>query len=171
MKTIPNFPNYAITKDGRVWSKKRVTLSHYSVKGKWLKPRQTTAGYCEAVLFCVGKEYKKAVHRLVLETYVGPCPPGMECRHLDGNSLNNRLNNLKWGTHQENVQDAIKQKTFAMGENHFYAKLKASDVRIIIYVALTGLFTHQEIADQYGVQQSCISRILQRKRWGHIWAR
>lgn len=45
------------------------------------------------------------IHRLVLEMFIGPCPDGMECRHLDGNPLNNRLDNLRWGTHLENMED------------------------------------------------------------------
>lgn len=46
------------------------------------------------------------VHRLVLEAFVGPCPPGMECRHFpDRDPANNRLDNLRWGTHRENEGD------------------------------------------------------------------
>lgn len=45
------------------------------------------------------------VHRLVLITFVGPCPDGMECRHLDGNPSNNRVDNLRWGTKIENSND------------------------------------------------------------------
>jgi hypothetical protein len=35
----------------------------------------------------------------------------MVCRHLDGNPINNRLENLRWGTHKENKADAIKHGT------------------------------------------------------------
>lgn len=49
-----------------------------------------------------------AVHRIVLEAFVGPRPKKMVCRHLDGNSLNNNLSNLKWGTPKENAQDMVK---------------------------------------------------------------
>jgi hypothetical protein len=55
------------------------------------------------------KNYR--VHCAVLEAFVGPCPPGKECRHLDGNGQNNKLQNLKWGTRLENVQDSIKHGT------------------------------------------------------------
>jgi hypothetical protein len=48
------------------------------------------------------------VHRLVLETWRGPCPPGREARHLDGDASNNRLTNLRWGTHAENTWDVIR---------------------------------------------------------------
>ena len=45
------------------------------------------------------------VHRLVLETFIGPCPVGMETRHLNGDAQDNRLENLCWGTHLENMED------------------------------------------------------------------
>lgn len=51
--------------------------------------------------------YHKFVHRLVLEAFVGPCPAGMECRHLNGNPSDNRLENLAWGTKRENGYDRV----------------------------------------------------------------
>lgn len=51
------------------------------------------------------------VHRLVLEVFVGPCPPGMEACHNDGDPTNNHLGNLRWDTHFENVQDIARHGT------------------------------------------------------------
>src|SRR5262249_28995701 len=44
-------------------------------------------------------------HRLKLEAFRGPCPSEMECRHLDSNPLNNKLENLVWGMPAENLAD------------------------------------------------------------------
>ena len=63
-----------------------------------LKQSITTRGYYCIILYKKNKRKWIYIHRLVLETFVGPCPPKMQCRHLDGNPLNNKLNNLKWGT-------------------------------------------------------------------------
>lgn len=43
------------------------------------------------------------VHRLVCEAFHGPCPPGMETMHRDENGLNNRPENLEWGTRKDNL--------------------------------------------------------------------
>lgn len=45
------------------------------------------------------------VHSLVLTAFSGPRPPGMVCRHLDGDSLNNLASNLAWGTYRQNMLD------------------------------------------------------------------
>lgn len=47
----------------------------------------------------------KFVHTVVLEAFVGPRPEGQVCRHLNGDPLDNRLENLKWGTLRENSAD------------------------------------------------------------------
>lgn len=48
------------------------------------------------------------VHRLVLEAFVGSCPPGMECCHNNGDPSDNRLDNLRWDTKKSNRQDRNK---------------------------------------------------------------
>ncbi|GAC81679.1 HNH endonuclease [Gordonia malaquae] len=52
------------------------------------------------------------VHRLVMETFVGPCPSGMEVRHLNGEPADNRLENLAYGTRSENVLDSVAHGTY-----------------------------------------------------------
>lgn len=44
------------------------------------------------------------VHRMVLEVFVGPSN-GLECRHINGDKTDNRLENLSWGTTLENAMD------------------------------------------------------------------
>lgn len=51
------------------------------------------------------------VHRLVLSVFEGPCPPGMQCRHLNGNADDNRLENLQWGTPTEDNHDRVRHGT------------------------------------------------------------
>lgn len=42
-----------------------------------------------------------SVHRLVLETFVGPCPEGKTCDHINRVRDDNRLENLRWATASE----------------------------------------------------------------------
>ncbi|MDE2095631.1 MAG: HNH endonuclease [Patescibacteria group bacterium] len=101
---------------------------NYRYRGKILVDRPS--GKYRQVCLVDGSGNKKysLVHRLVLEAFIGPCPPGMECRHLNGNRSDNRLENLCWGTRIENVEDKRKHGTILRGEMNPNAKLTADTV-------------------------------------------
>jgi HNH endonuclease len=55
-----------------------------------------------------------AVHIVILETFVGPPPePGLVGRHLNDIGGDNRLENLAWGTYQQNADDRRRNKGYA----------------------------------------------------------
>lgn len=58
------------------------------------------------------------VHALAMLVFIGPCPDGLERRHLDGNHLNNRAENLAYGTSSENKQDSLRLGVFSNGNTH-----------------------------------------------------
>ncbi len=164
MKRIPGFPNYSVTKDGRVWSHKRLR-----VNGGWLKSQSQASGHLYVGLYKNGKMLNKRIHRLVLEVFVGPCPPGLECRHLNGNPADNKLKNLKWGTAVENRQDSIRHGTLYLsgkfGERHPGSKLSDQDRRLISSMYRSGYYIQQELADHFGIARSQISQITSDARW------
>lgn len=94
---------YRISTSGKVRSVDRVIPRVYrgpfvTLKGKSVSRVPTQDGYLQVNLWKEGVGKKLYVHRLVLETFVGPCPPGMQCLHKDDNPANNHLSNLSWGT-------------------------------------------------------------------------
>jgi hypothetical protein len=68
------------------------------------------------------------IHRAVCELFNGPCPPGMECRHLNGCMTDNRAENLAWGTAAENGQDRYVHGTVLFGERNPMARLTQEQV-------------------------------------------
>jgi hypothetical protein len=68
-------------------------------------------GYRRVRLSIGGVSRGKSVHALVLEAFVGPPSTGMEGCHWDNNRANNRLVNLRWGTHSENMLDQVRHGT------------------------------------------------------------
>jgi len=85
-------------------------------------------GYPSVSLTNNSKGHTRAIHRLVMEAFVGPKPEGMECRHLDGNRGNPRLENLVWGTPVENQADRNTHGTSNSGEQHPLSKLTEKSV-------------------------------------------
>jgi hypothetical protein len=168
MKPIPGFPNYCVSRDGRVWSKRRATT-----QGGWLTPILDNTGYLRVNLSNGPTVSIKHIHRLVLETYVGPKPEGMETRHLNGNRQDNRLMNLSYGSHGDNQRDAVKHGTQAglhtKGEKHGQAKLNEQQVRVIFHAYHDGIHTQQKLADHFRVTRGCVKGITSKRNWGHLW--
>ena len=55
---------------------------------------------------------KYRLHRVVYETFIGDIPKGYVIDHIDTNSLNNRLDNLRCCTQYENVHNPLTEKHF-----------------------------------------------------------
>ena len=126
-------------------------------KNKW--------GYQQVMLRNQSRYMSKAVHRLVIEAFKGPCPEGLECRHLDGNCLNNHADNLQWGTREENMKDKALHGKTASGENAGMSKLTSVQVNAIRTIYTTKRLTHSELAALSGVSQSAITQILTNRTW------
>lgn len=109
LKNIPGYDeNYFVDKLGNIYSKKSGDLKKLSVN-------DDHRGY----LICGvrrndGIQYPLKVHHAVLYAFVGPKPGanyvGM---HIDDDSYNNKLENLKWGTIRENQESKLQNKAKA----------------------------------------------------------
>jgi hypothetical protein len=109
-------------------------------------------------------------HRLVLQTFVGPCPEGMECRHLDGNASNNRVSNLAWGTAVENAADRRMHGTHPSGARNPRARLDAPavlEIRRLGQASRTGA-TFASLAREHGVSRSTIEKIVYERSWREL---
>jgi len=157
-KVIPKFIDYTITDEGYVYSRKNCI---------WLRP-QLRNGYLKVSLYKQKLCFQKTIHRLVLETFVGTCPKGMQCRHLDGNRQNNKLENLCWGTVLENRFDSIRHGTCCAGEKHGMAKLTPFLVRMIRNWYATGLVTYKELSKLFDVSDTNIGYIVRKEHWKHV---
>jgi hypothetical protein len=146
-KTVVGYPNYQISDEGTLLNK----------RGRPIALKPNCFGYHTAQLYPQGDRVQ--VHRLVLEAFVGPCPTGMECRHLDGDGTNNRLENLAWGTAKENSADRRRHGTQVCGEQ--LSPLTEADVLAIINDGRL----NSEIANDYNVAHQTIADIKARKSW------
>jgi hypothetical protein len=109
------------------------------------------------------------VSRLVcLQLYGSPPTPEHHAAHSCGNGENGCVNphHLRWATRSGNEQDKIEHGTSNRGERQGSAILSKDDV-ISIRQDNSGL-SQTELGAIYGVDQSTISNIVTRKRWGWL---
>lgn len=98
---------YEVSDLGRVKSLGR-QVTRRRIKERMLKQPPDRSGYPHVNLWKDGKPESHYVHHLVLAAHVGPCPDGMERRHLDGDPGNSALSNLAYGTSSENNLDQVR---------------------------------------------------------------
>lgn len=112
---IPGFEgHYEVSDHGRVRSLDRVVIDKQGTrrrkfKGRMLKPQRVYTGYDVVGLSKDGKPRDWYIHRLVLMAFCGPPAPGAEGCHNNDIRSDNRLENLRWDTHLNNVRDAVKR--------------------------------------------------------------
>lgn len=76
---------------------------------KYHKPKVTYGTKHKHGYMSVGFNYKAySVHTLVLETFVGACPPGFEADHRNRNRSDNRLSNLQYVSRSDNQRNTIR---------------------------------------------------------------
>lgn len=96
---------YEVSSLGRVRSLPRISASGNRLQGRMLKRVPTPKGYEIVTLTKNGCQKVRSVHTLVLEAFVGPRPSGHVACHYDDVPTNNRVDNLRWGTYEDNAAD------------------------------------------------------------------
>lgn len=163
-KDIPGYEGkYQASNLGRVRSlDRRVPCSHGAtrlMRGRILKPAGSKRDPHLSVVLGHGAT-GSMVHQLVALAFLGPCPPGQEVRHLDGDPLNNRADNLAYGTRTENILDV-----YRVGKAwRTLTTEQALDIRRRLQTGEQGA----TLAKEYGVSQSCISAIKTRRTYSWI---
>ncbi len=154
-KNIDGFPGYQVSSFGNVRSCRR---------GEWHIMKQVTRmdGY-RTVRFCLARKiYTRPIHRLVAVAFYGPPQPRQEVLHEDDNPANNRLENLRWGTHAENMAQMSAKGRASLSE--CFAKLtreKVADIRSMLAAGNT----LRKVAATFGVCHGTISNIKQGRKW------
>lgn len=165
-RDIPEHPGYQASSIGRVRSSHGKGRNR-TIGNEWriLNPWKDKHGYL--IVYLAGKR-RGGVHRLVLMAFVGPCPPGMEARHIQVNDpTDNRIDNLAWGTPQQNSDDRHRHGAVPVGEEAPASKLTAQQVREIANRAAAGE-QRKSLAKEFGLRGENVSRILNGKHWRHL---
>lgn len=170
------FEFYEVSSEGIVRSIDRFVKSKGNgkrlAKGKILKQTEDKDGYLCICIHDKDKQFPYFVHRLVAETFI-PNPENKPCvDHINGDNQNNRVENLRWCTVEENntFEIARKRKSEA-------AFNRADNKKKIIQYTLDGKYIEEfdssmDIQRIKGFDRSSISRCClgrQKTSYGYIW--
>jgi hypothetical protein len=135
-------------------------------RGHPLSVSPNKKGYLRLTIPYDGRMGHFTVHQLVCEAFHGVRPfPEAQVRHLDGNKLNNRADNLQWGTPEENWADRRLHGADNAGERGGRAKLTWPEVREIRRCYSAGEASREVLAQEYRIGLNTLSALLSGKTW------
>ena len=107
MKQLKNFPDYYITENAEI-------ISRRTKNEKKLTPHVDKFGYLSIGLQTLeGKCKTERIHRLMILTYGEHPPKSMKnptVDHINGNKLDNRINNLQCLSNEDNAYKSAKDR-------------------------------------------------------------
>lgn len=134
-----------------------------------LKQARTRGDYLSLGLSDSGSVWQVRTNRLVLLTFEGESDiPDAQACHRDGNRQNNMLDNLYWGTVEENNADKVRHGTQVKGERMPQAKLTEADVISIRERWGVDGCTVRQLAEEYGTSVPTLWKAAVGKTWTHV---
>lgn len=160
-KQVPSWPDLEASEFGHI---RRIS------DGRIMGQHLDGAGYHTVV---VGEDrLRRRTSGLVCEAFHGPRPHRYNALHNNGVKTDNRANNLRWGTQNENIQDKYLHGTIGFGEANGFAKLNEDAVREIRRLCEGGRYgggaRQRDIAARFNISQGAVSAIIKRKTWSHV---
>lgn len=197
-RKVPCWDDYEVSSDGRVRRVKggrgdgvrELAIHRHSQGYSMITLCRESSGSHDTWGNYAGNKIKVGVHRLVAAAFLGVCPDGHEVNHIDMNPANNRVENLEYVTHEDNLAKARAIKgnwsEKIRGQAHFmYGKHPTLEVRKKMSHAKRGAkhwrAKHLDpveikrlhdggmnmalIAAQMGVSRTCVGDVLRGTHW------
>jgi len=158
---LKDFPDYAVTDDGRVISFKR---------GKWreLRPKFNRHGYAIVTIMHNKKQFTKTVHRLVMCAFNGKSE--LKVNHKNGIKKDNALGNLEFCTQRDNVRHSIRTglRKYKVGEGVANSKITNEQALSILQLRSNTQLSYPKISAMTGISIHIVKSICAGTSWSAI---
>lgn len=158
-KQIKDAPDYWVFPDSKVWSTK---------SSKFLKPQRGgfKGKYRKYTLWVNGVSSQKYCHALVMEYFGEEKPtPNHEINHINGDTTDNKLENLEWVTSSENTRHGVVNGLFSRVK---LTKEQVKEIKKIFKEEEDYFDKVPDVARKYGVTNCVIMAIKHNKNWKYI---
>lgn len=163
-KEFPDDTLYMVSNQGRIKHLSYINTNGRTVKEKIITGSLHQDGYIVVSLVKGNGIYKQVPkHVVVAKTWI-PNPHGKpEVNHIDGNKLNNAVENLEWATRVENQTHAVSTLLQPIPTTTYKGKLTKEQRDEIILRYSTEDISRRELARQYNVTHTTICALLNNK--------
>lgn len=164
-RAIPGYEGlYEVSNIGRIRS-----LNYNRSRETKVMSHAGSSRYAGVKLSRGGSIYRCLIHVQVAAAFIGPKPDGMQVNHKNGDSFDNRVENLEYVTPSENSLHAfrlgLRKPTY--GQINGMCKLTPQDVREIRQLLIQGL-KPKDVALRFNIDRQTACDIGSRKRWAHL---
>ena len=153
LRPVPGFPGHYANSEGAIFLLREKTPK---------RDRYDQISFTDR-----GKTVWTTVHRMVCLAFHGPAPEGKEVAHGNGDPYDNRAENLRWATKEENAADRGIHGTAYRGDGHRWSRLTEEDVRDIRRRVGDGE-RQIDLATEYHMHRSAIAHIVSGRSWAHV---
>ena len=134
-------------------------------------PSTVGCGYLAVALYKNSKGKNHKIHRLLAQYFI-PNPHNYKCvNHIDGNKLNNSLDNLEWCTSAHNNKHAWDiglKRVVHLRDKHANVQFTDNEVRELRKITRSGLYSCASIARAYKVSNDCIYNIKNGRTYRYV---
>jgi len=161
IKVIEEFPEYAVSDRGDVYSLK---FGKFKELNKHLCPVKDRSYYC-VNLSIDGRKKIKRVHELMASTFLEKPNADHVVNFKDNNPENIRIDNLEYVTRSRQALKAVKRGTFARDNKAGTSIIGIETAIKIFHEFKQGGITRRALAQKYLTNETTVSEIISGRRY------
>lgn len=160
-KEVQGYSSYYVLSNGKIWSNLRGTFLRQSLSWR--------GGYPQATLTSdSGQRRTLKTHSLIAHAFLDkPSGNNITCHHLNSIKQDNRLENICFVSHKQNIAYALKDGLIKVGDKHVLSKYDDQTILNALIDFKNGV-GKKRISEHYGISQQYFNRVINGQLRRHL---